>query len=207
MLVANLGFPRIGPHRELKKAVEQYWRGDLADAHLHEVAAMLRRRLDASEGMRLRCRAGQRFLALRPGARHDRPAGSGSARFNWSSESVDLPTYFRDGAGDSDGVPAMEMTKWFDTNYHYLVPELHSGPDLQAGVHDRSSTNSTRRSGWSAGRARTDRSDHVSAAWQNADGTARPLDLLNADSAGLRRSSDSAGRGRQEWVQIDEPAW
>src|SRR6478609_4599336 len=56
-------------------------------------------------------------------------AGAVPRRYGWSGGTVDLNTYFAMARGSSDGagVTAMEMTKWFDTNYHYIVPEFEAG--------------------------------------------------------------------------------
>jgi len=123
--IHNLGFPRLGENRELKFALERYWRGDIDHAALHAVAAVLRRRhwqLQAGNGLDL--------IPVGDFSYYDQvldtsvmlgviPERFGSSR--------DLDTYFRMARGQaSDGVPfrACEMTKWFDTNYHYLVPEV-----------------------------------------------------------------------------------
>jgi 5-methyltetrahydropteroyltriglutamate--homocysteine methyltransferase len=62
--------------------------------------------------------------------------GAVPERYKWNSETVDLPTYFAMARGRQEGsldVPAMEMTKWFDTNYHYIVPEFESGQSFRLG--------------------------------------------------------------------------
>ena len=119
-----LGYPRIGPDRELKRALERYWAGDIHREALSEVGARLRRQtwteLDAAG---LGSVPGNTFsyydqvldAALLVGAVPDRFAGLDP-----------LDTLFAMARGRG-GVPALEMTKFFDTNYHYLVPEI--GPD------------------------------------------------------------------------------
>jgi len=125
-IAANLGFPRIGRRRELKAALEAHWSGRLDEAGLREEAARLRLahwRLQQAHGIG-HVPAGDFSLydhvldtACMLGAV---PAGYG-----WSPGDgpVSLATYFALARG-ADALPALEMTKWFDTNYHYLVPLL-----------------------------------------------------------------------------------
>lgn len=123
--IHNLGFPRLGENRELKFALERYWRGDIDHAALHAVAAVLRQRhwqLQAGNGLDL--------IPVGDFSYYDQVLDTSvmlgviPERFG---ASIDLDTYFRMARGQAnDGVPfrACEMTKWFDTNYHYLVPEV-----------------------------------------------------------------------------------
>lgn len=137
---ANLGFPRIGRDRELKWALEKHWRGDSDAATLTGVAAALRAstwRLQQSLGI-ARIPSGDFSLydqmldtAVTLGAV---PARFG-APFDLSTwDAAALDTYFAMARGAQE-VPALELTKWFDTNYHYLVPEL--APDQQFGYGSR----------------------------------------------------------------------
>ena len=135
---------RLSPHRpqrELKFATEGYWRGEVSEPELLETAKRIR--LDNWRFMQERGDRPdplQRLLPLRPGARHDRPgrrrAGPLRAR---TAGQVGLDTYFAMARGrqeDGVDVTAMEMTKWFDTNYHYIVPELGPDTELLAVVHE-----------------------------------------------------------------------
>lgn len=138
-VASNLGFPRIGRRRELKTALEQFWAGTLDEAGLDAAATALRARhwkLQAGSGIS-HVPSGDFSLydhvldtACMLGAI---PPGCG-----WSEGPVSLPTYFalargsrgtaaEQAAGIASGQPALEMTKWFDTNYHYLVPRLSAG--------------------------------------------------------------------------------
>ncbi|BAH51285.1 5-methyltetrahydropteroyltriglutamate--homocysteine S-methyltransferase [Rhodococcus opacus] len=117
-----LGSPRIGPNRELKKAVEAYWAGRADAAALTEVGADLRRRnwtdlrdagLDSIPVNTFSYYDQVLDTAVMLGALPDRVAGIGN----------DLDRYFAAARG-TDTVTPLEMTKWFDTNYHYLVPEI-----------------------------------------------------------------------------------
>ncbi len=135
-VASNLGFPRIGARRELKFALERFWSGTLDETGLATAAKGLRNthwKLQAGHGightpsgdfslydhvLDTACMLG----AIPPG-------------YGWQDGPVSLPSYFalargsrgteaEHAAGIAPGSPALEMTKWFDTNYHYLVPRL-----------------------------------------------------------------------------------
>lgn len=129
-LAHNLGFPRIGRDRELKKAQEAYWKGDIDQAALRQVGKELR-----AEHWRLQHEAGIELLPVGDFAWYDQVLthsltfGVIPERFRHANEKPTLDTLFamaRGAVGSSccGGAHAQEMTKWFDTNYHYLVPEL-----------------------------------------------------------------------------------
>ena len=124
----NLGMPRIGPARALKRGVEAYWSGTIDATQLDVVAR--ERRADA---WRTQAVAGIDHIPSNDFSLYDQMldacclVGAVPARFNFGGGIVDLETYFamaRGGDHGSSGVLPLEMTKWFDTNYHYLVPEL-----------------------------------------------------------------------------------
>src|SRR5579883_644158 len=127
----NLGYPRIGKKRELKRALEQFWDGKLSEAALLQQAAKLR-----EEHWLLQQRLGLHHIPSNDFSLYDQVldtialVGAVPERFHWEAERVDLRTYFAlarglEGAQTSNGeVTALHMTKWFDTNYHYLVPEF-----------------------------------------------------------------------------------
>ena len=120
----NLGFPRIGHKRELKRALESYWKGDIGADDLKEVGRQLR-----SHHWRLQRDAGLDNVPVGDFSFYDQVldtsamVGAIPARYGFSGETVDFDTYFAMARG-SAAAPAMEMTKWFDTNYHYIVPEF-----------------------------------------------------------------------------------
>ncbi|MFH8292987.1 5-methyltetrahydropteroyltriglutamate--homocysteine S-methyltransferase [Streptomyces sp. NPDC018059] len=121
------GYPRQGQKRELKKAIEGYWKGRVTADALHSTAAELRR---------------THWQHLSGAGLHEVPTGDFSyydhvldttvmvgavpERHRAAVEADALDGYFAMARGTQDVAP-LEMTKWFDTNYHYLVPEL--GPD------------------------------------------------------------------------------
>jgi len=124
---ATLGFPRIGAHRELKTAVEACWKGQLDHAGLQRAAADLRTR-----HWTLQKDAGIDVIPSNDFSFYDQvldmtaALGAVPARYGHDGGSVGLNTLFAMARG-TDDAPAMEMTKWFDTNYHYIVPEFHAG--------------------------------------------------------------------------------
>lgn len=127
MKLNSLGFPRIGRRRELKFALEAYWRGESTQAQLCEVAAELRR-----THWQWQSEAGIEQVPVGDFAFYDQVLTL-SATLNAIPErhrgegNVDLDTLFRVARGRAPtgtDAPASEMTKFFNTNYHYLVPEL-----------------------------------------------------------------------------------
>ncbi len=129
-----LGYPRIGPNRELKRTVERYWAGEIDQAGLRAVAAGLRR--DTWLGLRaggLESVPGNTFSYYDHVLDTARTVGAVPARFAGLGLDA-LDTMFAMARGHG-GVLPLELTKFFDTNYHYLVPEL--GPDTALGLGDR----------------------------------------------------------------------
>jgi 5-methyltetrahydropteroyltriglutamate--homocysteine methyltransferase len=127
----NLGMPRIGPARELKRAVEAYWTGRL-DADGLAAAARARR----AANWAAQTEAGIDHIPSNDFSLYDQMldacclVGAVPPRFGGAHDHVDLTTYFAMARGterDGHAVAPLEMTKWFDTNYHHLVPEF--GPD------------------------------------------------------------------------------
>jgi 5-methyltetrahydropteroyltriglutamate--homocysteine methyltransferase len=134
--VATLGTPRIGPRRELKLALERFWSGACDEQSLIETGV----------GLRAANWARQKKLVVTVIPSNDFSfydqvldtavmVGAIPDAYGWKGGPVPLATYFAMGrgvdghaydeaCGHAHGVPALEMTKWFDTNYHYMVPEL-----------------------------------------------------------------------------------
>lgn len=135
ILTHTLGYPRIGANRELKTAVEAFWRGDIDEARLEATGRELRARHWQDQAD-----AGLDFVTVGDFAWYDQVAnhialfGCEPARFGFDGSETPLARYFamargdreHDGAccGGTHSTHALDMTKWFDTNYHYLVPEL-----------------------------------------------------------------------------------
>ncbi len=137
----NLGFPRIGVQRELKRAQEAYWAGQQTVQQLQEIGRDLRAR-----HWQLQADTGLSYVPVGDFAWYDQILewttllGAVPARFGQSSTAeVELDTLFRMARGRAPtGTPtaACEMTKWFDTNYHYIVPELVPQQDYRIARSD-----------------------------------------------------------------------
>lgn len=127
---STLGFPRMGVHRELKKALESYWAGKSSANDLRSVGKVLR-----MDHWVMQKRAGIHHIPSNDFSFYDHVLdtaamlGAVPERYQWIGPEVDPDTYFAMARGVSQktgkkDVPTMEMTKWFDTNYHYIVPEF-----------------------------------------------------------------------------------
>ncbi|MCO1334488.1 5-methyltetrahydropteroyltriglutamate--homocysteine S-methyltransferase [Microbulbifer sp. OS29] len=125
-----LGYPRIGADRELKKVQEAYWRGDIPQQELLAVGAEIRRaNWQAQSDAGLACVAVGDFAWYDQVLNHSLMFGVVGERFAEGAADNKLDQYFRLARGRAPSgqpVAACAMTKWFDTNYHYLVPELSS---------------------------------------------------------------------------------
>ncbi len=122
----NLGMPRVGRKRELKFATEKYWRQEITASELLSIAADV---VDDIYNQQLN--AGIDLIPVNDFSFYDRVLdlccflGITPERFSQNVKPLFLDEYFRLARGDGD-IAAMEMTKWFDTNYHYLVPEIEA---------------------------------------------------------------------------------
>ncbi|CAN8244245.1 unnamed protein product [Cochlearia groenlandica] len=123
-----VGYPRIGPKRELKFALESFWDGKTGVDELQNVAANLRKAM-----WKHMDDAGIKYIPSNTFSYYDQMLdttamlGAVPPRYGWEGGEIGFDHYFSMARGNAS-VPAMEMTKWFDTNYHYIVPEL--GPDV-----------------------------------------------------------------------------
>lgn len=120
-----LGLPRIGPRRELKRAIESYWAGRIDAAELERAGRALR--VDALTGAQ---DAGLDSVPVGTFSLYDQMLDTavllGALPPRVAGIADPLDRYFAAARG-AEGIEPLEMTKWFDTNYHYLVPEI--GPD------------------------------------------------------------------------------
>ncbi|KAK6152213.1 hypothetical protein DH2020_014848 [Rehmannia glutinosa] len=118
----------MGPKRELKFALESFWDGKSSAEDLEKVAADLRASI-----WKQMSGAGIKYIPSNTFSYYDQMLdttamlGAVPPRYNWTGGEIGFSTYFSMARGNAS-VPAMEMTKWFDTNYHFIVPEL--GPDV-----------------------------------------------------------------------------
>jgi 5-methyltetrahydropteroyltriglutamate--homocysteine methyltransferase len=211
--VHNLGFPRIGARRELKFALESYWKGDASRAALEDVGAALRRRHWAAQ-------AGLDLVPVGDFSFYDGVLDTSFMLGNlpervqgYHGDALD--NYFRVARGRSStsaaahdaccgGVAAGEMTKWFDTNYHYIVPEFSAATTFSLDASRLlAQVREARAQGVNAkpviigpitylalGKAK-DGSDKLALLPRLLDVYADLLDTL--------------GREGVEWVQVDEP--
>ena len=143
ILTHNLGYPRMGALRQLKRSLEAYWKGRELEADLQKTASDLRRGHWLGQKQ-----AGIDLVPSNDFSFYDHVldtiamVGAVPERFGWNGSQIDLPTYFAMARGKTTGsekaedgfsgighagIHAMEMTKWFDTNYHYIVPEFSEG--------------------------------------------------------------------------------
>lgn len=131
MLTHNLGYPRIGDKRQLKKAEEKYWSGKVDVETLEDTAKQIR-----LQNWQMQMQAGMDLIPCNDFSMYDQVldiilmTGAIPERFKNLQEEKglsNLDLYFSLARGyqkDGYDLTALEMTKWFDTNYHYIVPEF-----------------------------------------------------------------------------------
>lgn len=124
---SNLGYPRIGEKREWKQALEQFWSKKLSEeAFLKRVKELRLSYLEKQKN------SGIDLIPIGDFSLYDHILDTSvlfgliPERFHHQNGAVSLDTYFSIARGNSDAV-ASEMTKWFNTNYHYIVPEINAG--------------------------------------------------------------------------------
>lgn len=132
---ATLGFPRIGANRELKKAIESYWKGAISIDELKQISSEIK-----SKNWQTQETAGIHFVPSNDFSFYDQILdsialfGAIPDRFKFEGGNVDLDLFFAMARGaqkDGIDVTAMEMTKWFDTNYHYIVAEFNKNQEFR----------------------------------------------------------------------------
>ncbi len=212
----NLGFPRIGARREWKFALESYWKGGSSRAALDDLGAALRRRHWA-------CQDALDWVPVGDFSFYDQMLDMSVTLGNLPPRARrlgddPLDTYFRvargrsapdaacgdEGADCCAGVAAGEMTKWFNTNYHYIVPELAADTEFRL---DASRLLGQLAEAQAAGiRAKPVVIGPVTylALAKAKDGSDR-LDLLPPLLAVYAQLLDALASAGAEWVQIDEP--
>lgn len=198
-----LGAPRIGPNRELKRAVERYWAGRIDRAALEEIAAGLRR-----DSLAALSAAGLDSVPVNTFSYYDQfldtAALLGALPTRVRGVADDLDRYFAAARGTADIAP-LEMTKWFDTNYHYLVPEI--GPETAFTLHPEKVLSELEEARSQGVPARPVIIGPITflALSKAVDGAGAPIErlgeLLPLYTELLGRLADAGA----EWVQIDEP--
>lgn len=209
-----LGYPRIGPNRELKRAVEAFWAGRVSAAQLEQQAAELRSRTRdhlVSLGLTEPAAVPSSFSFYDQVLDVVATVGAVPPRFahlRAADGSLDLAAYFALARGDDEVAP-LEMTKWFDSNYHYLVPEIGPETELRL-VSDRIVAEyvEAREAGVVTRPVVVGPVTFLLLSKPSDDAPAgfRPLDrlpdLLPVYAALLGRLADAGA----PWVQLDEPA-
>ncbi|WP_027137427.1 5-methyltetrahydropteroyltriglutamate--homocysteine S-methyltransferase [Gaetbulibacter saemankumensis] len=135
MKTTILGHPRIGSHRELKKACEAFWKGQINKEELLETASYLK-----TQNWNQQKQLGIDLIPSNDFSLYDQildtclTVGCIPKRYNCISKQNDLELYFAMARGlqnENIDVTAMGMTKWFDTNYHYIVPEFEKNQTFE----------------------------------------------------------------------------
>ncbi|MQL74590.1 hypothetical protein Taro_006983 [Colocasia esculenta] len=130
-----VGYPRMGPKRELKFALESFWDGKTTAEDLQKVAADLRASI-----WKQMADAGIKYIPSNTFSYYDQVLdttamlGAVPARYGYTGGEIGHDIYFSMARGNAT-LPAMEMTKWFDTNYHFIVPELGPNTKFSYGSH------------------------------------------------------------------------
>ncbi|MBL3686588.1 5-methyltetrahydropteroyltriglutamate--homocysteine S-methyltransferase [Leucobacter zeae] len=206
-----LGYPRIGRKRELKRAVEAFWKGRIDEAEL----------LESARALRAATRARLVELGL--------PAAGGAVpeSFSFYDQVLDatlalgaiphrfadveggsLATYFALARGDERHQP-LEMTKWFDTNYHYSVPEIDERTPFAANPSELVAHLAEAREQGIASRALLVGPVTyllLAKASDEAGDGFRPIDRLDEVVAVYAELLSAARAAGAEWIQLDEPA-
>ncbi|RQO33393.1 5-methyltetrahydropteroyltriglutamate--homocysteine S-methyltransferase [Herminiimonas sp. KBW02] len=200
-----LGFPRIGAQRELKFAVESYWRGDIGLGALQETGKILRQRHWA-----VQADAGLDVVSVGDFAWYDQVLntlallGAVPTRFKFDPKKLTLADYFTLARGNPEHF-AMEMTKWFDTNYHYLVPEFTADISFDGGVDWLFEENAEAIALGHATKVTLVGPLSLLYLGKIKSGVAHKLDFLPKVIAGYQRVLQRLQEAGVEWVQIDEP--
>jgi len=197
-----LGYPRIGGRRELKKATESWWAGRISEAELAGVAFVLRR--GTWETLR---DAGLTTVPSNTFSLYDHVLdtavlfGAVPERF---AGLTGLESYFAMARG-ADGVPPLEMTKWFDTNYHYLVPEIGPATRLRrAGSKPVDEYAEARAAGIETRPVLLGPLSFLLLS-KPAEAGFSPLDLLDPLLDGYGELLGELAGAGASWVQLDEP--
>lgn len=227
----NLGFPRIGADRELKQALESYWRGQSSRERLRSTGAELRHRhwqlqsqldwvpagdfafydqmLDMSFTLgnlpeRVRDFAGDRldnYFRVARGRSADQPDSGGNENSGQASGTADAGGCC---GGAGNGVAAGEMTKWFDTNYHYIVPEFHADTEFNLDAAELIGQIREARSGGFSVKPVIIGPITYLALGKSKDGSNK-LNLLDRLLAAYQQLFAAIAAEGIEWLQVDEP--
>ncbi|CPV47492.1 5-methyltetrahydropteroyltriglutamate--homocysteine S-methyltransferase [Mycobacteroides abscessus] len=199
----TLGSARIGPRRELKRATESYWAGRISRAELEDVAAGLRR-----DNWTALAAAGLDSVPVNTFSYYDQVLDTavllGALPPRVAGIADDLDRYFAAARGNADVTP-LEMTKWFDTNYHYLVPEI--GPDTQFTLNPAKLFGELKEAQALDVPARPVVVGPITflALSKSVDGASAPIERLDEVVALYEQLLVQLAEAGVGWVQIDEP--
>ena len=198
------GSPRIGPKRELKRATEGYWAGRTSRSDLENVAATLRR--DTWSQL---AAAGLDSVPVNTFSYYDQMLDTavllGALPTRVQAVSDELDRYFAAARGNGDIAP-LEMTKWFDTNYHYIVPEI--GPKTTFSLHPDKVLSELKEAQDQGISARPVIIGPITFLLLSkaVDGAGTPIERLDELVPLYAELLRKLAEGGAEWVQIDEPA-
>lgn len=199
----TLGSARIGPRRELKRATESYWAGRISRAELEDVAAGLRR-----DNWTALAAAGLDSVPVNTFSYYDQVLDTavllGALPPRVAGIADDLDRYFAAARGNAVVTP-LEMTKWFDTNYHYLVPEI--GPDTQFTLNPAKLFGELKEAQALDVPARPVVVGPITflALSKSVDGASAPIERLDEVVALYEQLLVQLAEAGVGWVQIDEP--
>ena len=218
--VSTLGFPRIGPRRELKSALEHFWAGKTNAQSLLADAA----------GLRAASWARQRSLGVTHIPSNDFSlydhvldtsvmVGAIPEIYGWRGGEVSIDTYFAMARGTHDAaedcashgthkhdLAALEMTKWFDNNYHYMVPELSRGQSfILASTKPLDEFLEAKSLGFNTRPVLLGPVTYLTLGKSKDEGL-DPLSLLPGLIPAYAEILGHLGTAGADWVQIDEPA-
>ncbi|TNH03674.1 5-methyltetrahydropteroyltriglutamate--homocysteine S-methyltransferase [Testudinibacter sp. TR-2022] len=201
------GFPRVGAKRELKFAQERYWRKELAEQDLLDIAKALR-----EKNWKHQAAANADYVAVADFTLYDHildlqvATGAIPARFGFDSSNLSLDQFFQLARGNTQQ-HAIEMTKWFDTNYHYLVPEFHKNTEFKANpAHYVQQLQEAQALGLQAKPTIVGPITFLWLGKEKGKQTFNRLDLLDKLLPVYEEILTALVQAGAEWIQIDEPA-
>ncbi|WP_028103295.1 5-methyltetrahydropteroyltriglutamate--homocysteine S-methyltransferase [Pseudoduganella violaceinigra] len=210
------GYPRIGAARELKFALERFWRGEASEAALQETASKLRAQHWSTQRQHgLDCVTVGDFALYDHVANHVQLFGCEPSRFGFTGGEAPLARYFAMARGDSaheqcgcgHNGAALEMTKWFDTNYHYLVPEFDESTAFE--LHSKQLLDEVTEARAAGHRVKAVLLGPLTFLWLGKERNARDgfqrLDLLDSLLPQYSRLLMQLRVAGADWVQLDEP--
>jgi 5-methyltetrahydropteroyltriglutamate--homocysteine methyltransferase len=210
MAIATIpGFPRVGGNRELKWALEGYWAGKRTAADLEQVARAVRQ-----ANWTAQVAAGLDLVPVNDFSLYDHVldtaalVGAVPYRYGWTGETVDLDTLFALARGRAGARPAraLEMTKWFDTNYHYLVPELLPGQRFRLSSDKPFAEFAEARAAGVPAKPTLLGPITFLLLGKGAEDGVAPLSLLDALLPVYREVVGRLAADGAAWIQLDEPA-